>query len=431
MRSDARLVLAALAVALSASCAGGSGAGPGGDAIRVGVVTNCGPQTAGLNREPTVAGAELPLIQRGARLAGSRPSDGINGAVLAGRPVTLVLACEDFMSQTSAITALSKLVERDRAQIVIAGSNPGDGLAAREFARHHPGVTFLLTSGEQSATLKDPAPNVFRFEGDVAQWTAGLGTYAHRSLGWKRAATVGQGDPSGWPVVDGFDAEFCSLGGRITDRVWSPGGAPVPAYRARQFSKSHVDDVFLPGGVQVITPFVKQWRRLHPDIGRHLLVGWEPLYHLGPWLLGVVGASPDPFAAPARWRAYRTAFRQAFPRVNDFELSDQPYYDEMEPVAVALERVRGDLSHGEHRFMAALAELRYHSPEGLIRLDQRHQAIVPVYLGRVVRNAAGKIAVRQIAIVRNIDQTFHGYFGPTSPAPSLKQPACVRRGSTT
>jgi branched-chain amino acid transport system substrate-binding protein len=429
MRSSGRSLLAAAVAIVLASCSGGSGSGQAGRVIRIGVVTNCG---GGLSSsEPEVAGAELPLIQRGAELIAARPSDGVGGAVLAGRPVKLILGCEDFMNHMSAITALSMLVDRDRAQIVIAGSNPGDGMAVREFAKHHAGVTFLLTSFEQSATLKDPAPNVFRFEVDSAQWAGGLGTYAYRSLGWKRAATLGEGDLSGWPEVAGFDAEFCSLGGRITDRVWAPGVDPHLARRARQISKARVDGVFLPGDLQATGGFVRRWRKRHPDLGRHLLVGWAPLVGADRSLRGVVGASPDPFAATARWRAYRAAFSHAFPGLRDPDLIDQPYFDEMEPVAVALERVHGDLSHGERRFMTALANLRYDSPEGMIRLDKRHQAIGPIYLGRVVPNGTGGFVIRQIAIVRNVDQTFHGYFSPTSPAPSVKQPACVRRGSTT
>ena len=42
-----------------------------------------------------------------------------------------------------------------------------------------------VTSGR--ADPNDPAPNVFRFEPDGAQWVAGLGDYAYRTLGWRTA----------------------------------------------------------------------------------------------------------------------------------------------------------------------------------------------------------------------------------------------------
>jgi hypothetical protein len=79
--------------------------------------------------------------------------------------------------------------------------------------------------------------------------------------------------------------------------------------------------------------------------------------------------------------------------------------------------------------MNALAHLRYNSPEGPIRLDRRHQAIGQIYLGKVVRDSTGDTVIRQIAVVRNVDETFHGYFSPASPAPSTRQPACTKRQS--
>ena len=53
----------------------------------------------------------------------------------------------------------------------------------------HPGVLFLpVVHGPREATLHRPAPNLFRFAGDYGQGVAGLGTYAYRDLGWRRAA---------------------------------------------------------------------------------------------------------------------------------------------------------------------------------------------------------------------------------------------------
>ncbi|HET7380795.1 MAG TPA: ABC transporter substrate-binding protein [Gaiellales bacterium] len=428
-RSAGSRFAALIAIVLALSAGGCGGASQTGNAIRIGVVRTCGN---GVNPgELELAGAELPLIARGARRAGGRPSDGVTGATLAGRPVKLIMACQAFMDHQSTITALSTLVDRDRAQIVISGEDPGNGLAVRDFARFHPGVTFMLASFEPSATLRHPAPNVFRFEVDNAQWTGGLGAYAYSTLGWRRAATLGEDDPSGWPEVGGFDAEFCSRGGQISDRVWTAATDTTLGERARELARTGVDGVFFPGALQATGKFVKAWKRSHPDLGKHLLVGWVPLWPPRPSMVGVVGASPDPFVQTGRWGAYLTAFKRAFPGLKDPQLVNQPDYDAMEPVAEALAQVHGDLSHNERRFMSALSHLRYNAPEGTIRLDRRRQAIGPVYLGKIVKNQAGKTVVRQIAVVRNVDETFGGYFSPSSPSPSTSQPACVSREPTT
>ena len=102
---------------------------------------------------------------------------------------------------------------------------------------------------------------------------------------------------------------------------------------------------------------------------------------------------------------------------------NQPYYDGVEPVLEALEQVNGDLSDGQRRFADALAHLRYHAPQGLITLDRRHQAIAPIYLGRVVVTG-GKADVTQIGVFKHVHETLGGYFSPRSPAPSQTQPAC-------
>jgi hypothetical protein len=74
--------------------------------------------------------------------------------------------------------------------------------------------------------------------------------------------------------------------------------------------------------------------------------------------------------------------------------------------------------------MDALARIRFDSPEGQYRVDARHQAITPIYLGRMQRGANGKLEVRQTRVVPEVEQTFGGYFSGTTPAPSRIQPTC-------
>ena len=74
--------------------------------------------------------------------------------------------------------------------------------------------------GRGRSRCSDPAPNLFRFEADYGQGVAGLATYAYR-----RARVAAGGDrglrnwPSGWLERDAFAAEFCALGGSVTDQI--------------------------------------------------------------------------------------------------------------------------------------------------------------------------------------------------------------------
>ncbi len=413
------LWLSALVACLAVSGCGGSSADSA-DAIRIGVVVECGGTFAN-EHQPTLAGVELPFIQHGATLRETKPSQGISGASIAGRPVRLLTACNTWEDRSTTIAALSTLVERDGADVVIGPQNVGDGIAVREFARRHPHVTFIATSFEQSTTLKRSVPNVFRFEPDFAQWSGGTGTYARRVLGWNSAVTLGPKTQAGEPTVLGFDAEFCSLGGTITTH-WPNlvHGAGVTA----ALDRTRVDGAYLPGdGFHYPGNFIHHWRAAHPDLGRHLLVGSSVLTPNRD-LLGVVGSNSDPYKSTRAWRRYANDLKRTF-RNAWHPFDSQPGYDAMEPVREALELVHGDTSHGERRLMAALAHLRYHSPAGLITLDKRHQAIAPIYLGKVVRTPAGGYRIKQIAVVKHVDQSFGGYFTPHTPSPSATGPACV------
>lgn len=416
------LWLSALVACLAISGCGG-GSADSADAIRIGVVVDC-EGTFANQLEPTLAGVELPLIQHGATLRGTKPSQGISGASIAGRPVRLLTACETWDDRSTTVAALSTLVERDGADVVIGSQLPGDGIAVREYARRHPHVTFIATSFEQSTTLKQTVPNLFRFEPDAAQWAGGVGTYARKNLGWDSAVALGTDNISGWPTVVGFDAEFCSLGGTVKTRWLDTADGEQPARLTAALDRSGVVGVYLPGdGISDPSSFIHHWRAAHPDLGRHLLVGWSVLTPNRD-LLGVVGSSSNPFKSTRAWQRFENDYKRTFPKVGD-PVYGQPAYDAMEPVREALELVHGDTSHGERSLMAALAHLRYHSPAGLITLDKRHQAIAPIYLGKVVRTSTGDITIKQIAVIKHVDQSFGGYFTPSTPSPSAAQPACV------
>jgi hypothetical protein len=162
---------------------------------------------------------------------------------------------------------------------------------------------------------------------------------------------------------------------------------------------------------------------MHGSLGRHLLVGWQLLYPPHPSLVGVVGSSPDPFRSTPAWDRYGARLKEAFPGLTDDAYVNLLAYDAVEPALEALKKVNGDLSDGERTFQATLASLRYHSPEGLITLDRHHQAIAPIYLGRVVMTPDGA-RVKQIAVIKHVHETLGGLFSSTTPPPSQTEPAC-------
>jgi branched-chain amino acid transport system substrate-binding protein len=425
MRTElARLAGVAAALAVLAAGCGGLSAAP----IRIGVLTDCHGAFSSFY-DSTVAGAELPLLERGAKLRGKRPSDGVEGASVAGKPVELVIGCEGGTFGTMLAEA-RRLVEQVGVDVVVGPLAVPYGLVLGEYARRQPSTVFsIAVSGEPATTLRQRAPNVFRFGLDDAQSMAGLGSYAYHELGWRTAAVIGEDDPFGWSEVSGFVAEFCSLGGKIAKRIWSPSFSSNLSRLVGEIPPG-ADGVLLGDGSQAVNSFFDAYGKPHPDLARHVVVGDFVLFlaTLDQRLAGVVAGGPFPVerTAPA-WTRYVREFKRWFPGVLGVTGFDLGYYSATEPVLEALEQVHGDISDGERKLMAALAKIRLDAPNGPIRLDRNHQAIGPNFLVRVEKDAAGRFGVRTFRVVPNVEESFNGYFTSTTPEPSRTQPACVKR----
>jgi branched-chain amino acid transport system substrate-binding protein len=421
----AAVAFAAIAVGVAllvVSCGGDSR-----QTFRIGVISDCHGAFAPYY-EQSLAGAELPFIQRGARLRGSKPSDGVEAISLGSTRVELLPGCERTGSPRTTLSEARRLVEQEGANALVAPFWYGDGLVISQYARVQPGIVFSDASVEPWATLDRPAGNVFRFNLDAAQSIAGLGAYAYQVLGWRNVVTFGEDAPFSWPVVGGFVAEFCALGGNVVKRLWAGGVSdwrPVVA----QIPRAGVDGVLYASLLQDPAGFFALYGRRHRDLARRVVVSGLALVHtsrLTPRLLGLVGSWDNSFGTtvPA-WDRYVRDFQRAFKNPDGTVLPRAAavnFYNATEALLVALARVHGDLS--QSRLMAALRDLRLDSPKGPIRLDRDRQAIGPAFLSRVERSAPGPRAIQTFRAVPGVEQTFNGHFGANAPAVSETQPVC-------
>ena len=162
------------------------------DAVNVGILTAC-EGGYGLFSDPSLAGAELPLLDRGARLAGPKPADGVTNATVAGKEVRLFIGCGDDSAE-KALSESRRLVEQVGVDVLIGSTQIGESFAIKEYARKHPEVTFVDgTTAGQAVTLRYPAPNFFRFSTDGAQgWRGSAPTPTTSSVGaaWSRPQTT-------------------------------------------------------------------------------------------------------------------------------------------------------------------------------------------------------------------------------------------------
>ena len=393
-------------------------------AIRIGILTDCtgfwGPFA-----DYTVAGAELALMQRGARLASPAPRDGIAKAAVLGHPLRLSFGCTDG-STASALKEARRLVENEHVDILIGSDTGDEELALQDYARRRPATAFV--NGSASLRLADPAPNFFSFHVDGAQWSAGEGSYAYHDLGWRRAVTISdEHNTFNWSQTAGFLAEFCSLGGTIVKRIGVPSGTQDFSAVIAQLPRSGVDGIYVASTGNLPIALIKAFPLVRRDAAGRLLMGITTVGFLngfrGVPFKGVVWADRiGPGGLPSG--RYATALRRAFPKLDPDLLGvfDQDYYVAMRATLQALAASRGDLSHGERRFLAALARVRLVTPNGPVRLDSSRQAIATTYLWQVTRFRFDP--TRLLRTIPNVERTFGGYLTDHDPPPRLSTPAC-------
>jgi branched-chain amino acid transport system substrate-binding protein len=424
MRADLSRVARLLAVAsLAVGAAGCSG---GERPMRIGLLTDCRGLFSGYEDE-MLAGAELPLLRRGARLTNGRPSGGVSEARAAGRDLELIRGCTEQSEHTILVEEARRLVEVEGVDAVVGAIGESDSFVFRELARKYPEVIFIPAwSGAQGLTLRHPAANVYRFDTDEAQDVAGLGTYAYRALGWRRAAVVADTTPVGWHEEAAFVAEFCALGGDVTARFTAPIDLRDPkiahalrgadGVAALTWGGAFVPPELLPSLVRLLgSPATRL------VVGTYVLEDSNTLAPIAGPPAGVVGASsiPPANATPAM-RGHRTAFSKAFPGLPPSD-AETPivlaFNDAMEGLLRGLEASDGDLSDGRQRLREELARVRFDLPSGPVHLDRNRQAVRNTYLKRVGRGG-GRPVFQPVRVVPEVEQTFGGLLsGAPSPGP--------------
>jgi branched-chain amino acid transport system substrate-binding protein len=412
-------VLAALLACFASALAAGCG-GTDDQPFTIGILSDCYGFESGSN-ELNVASAELPLIERGAKRLGRKPSDLIGPVFVAGRKVRLVVGC--VAGTDEVIPEARRLVEEEGARAIVGPPDPVEGMALRRYARLRPETAFLIEpSAAPELTLVDRARNVFRFTFDAAQSAAGLGGYAYGQLGWRAAAVVGDDVPYAWAQAAGFVAEFCALGGRMVQRVWIPLGVD-PADAVSRVPRD-VDGVFVAQAVLPMAFFLKRYDSLGHDLSTEVVASREVVADPGviPLAQGVVVAGSPAFQWTHRERAYARAFAGAFRGISAQRAltgTSLAYHLGVEAALEALTQARGASGRA---FQEALASVQLDSPAGRIRLDRHRQALGPNFLSRVAPGG-----IRTVRVVPGVEHTFGGYFTAAGPPPSETSPDCVKR----
>lgn len=333
------------------------------------------------------------------------------GGTIAGKKIEVVKGSSDA-SPDSAVRAARKLVEQDGVKVLVGPLSGDEGIAVKDYAKTQPGVTFINgTSAAQDTTLRDPAPNFFRFSTDGAQWMAGLGTYAFNEKGYKKVATVAEDYSFPYTQVFGFMAEFCKAGGTVPSKSWVPIGnkdyssviAAIP---------DDVDAIYVALGGADGVNFLTQYQQAGgtaPLIGGSITVDQTVLTSKGKIREVVVGTpSAGPIADTndtPEWKAFVEAYKKqadAFPSPSLFA---HGYYVNMKATLLGLDEVKADLSDDGAKLREALSRLSFDTPTGKVSLDKNRQAIADIYLTEVSEGSDGNLYNKLVKVVPQVNQT--------------------------
>jgi ABC-type branched-subunit amino acid transport system substrate-binding protein len=336
------------------------------------------------------------------------------GGMAGGRPIEIVVAPTDTTPDTT-VRQARKLIEQDGVDIILGPLSGSEGIAMRDYAKTIPDKTVINgISGALETTWVDPAENFFRFNLDGSQWGAGLGSYVVNEKGWKRVATVAADYSFGYTNFLGFAVDFCRSGGEIVERFWVPLGssdfggviAALP---------DDVDAIYLGvGGTDAIN-FLNQYEQAGAEtnlIGGTIMADPTVLTSKGRAKDALIGTptsgpmaedNPDP-----AWQAYVAAYQEAFPENERFpspSLFGVGYYVAALAAIDAMNEIDGDLSDGQVKFRAALADDPLVTPLGEVSLNENRQATGSVFINEVQEDGNGGLKNVMVGRADNVNQT--------------------------
>ena len=439
---------AAAAAAAEAEAAAARDEAAGTAEIKLAILSDC-EGAFGAFHEQDVGGVATAFAEyAGAEITDrNKPTAGFTGASVAGVPVNLVgIGCADDTAE-AAIRETRRLMEDLGADIMIGPLSGDESIAVANYAKDHLQQTFINgTAGAQDTTLTVRAPNFFRFNGDGAQWNAGLGDIAKNELGWETAAVIGDDYSFAWTSMAGFIAEFCAAGGEITSRVFPPLNETNYSGFVQQLpDPDEVDGYFWAVGGAGLIPALKAFEDAKGPVEGSQHIG--NLFWGTPGQFEQLGGRVDGsyvggfgIAGDLKTENANKHLQIITRHFDEIPFGGDPapaanahgsgfflnYFNAAWALIQALEAVNGDLSNDHAALRRALSNVVLDGAFGRISLDENRQAIQDQFVQQIYTDDEGSLAVKTVAYIPEVDQTFGGTFDG-DPTPSRDYPPCEER----
>ena len=333
-------------------------------------------------------GAFAPLgvaIENGVRMAINE-----QGGKLGGREIEW-FKVDDESEPSKGIENASKLVQRDKVDVLIGTVHSGVQMGIHKVARESGVLNLIPNAGVHAATRSQCAPNVFRTSFSNSQPTLALGE-AMVKRGHKKAVWITWKYAAGDEAFEGFKESYTKAGGTIVKEL----GLPFPNVEFQalltEIAALKPDAVACffagPSGAK----FIK-------DYAAAGLKGKIPLYGSGfltEGLLDAAGPAADSIMTTLHYsdsldtprnKTFRLEYAKAFRMQPDVYAVQG--YDTGLLLIKGANAVKGDLS-AKPALYKAMESATIDSPRGKWTMSKSHNPVQDMYL-RVVENKENKV----------------------------------------
>ena len=309
-----------------------------------------------------------------------------NGGKLGGREVEY-FTVDDESNPAKGPENASKLVERDKVDVMVGTVHSGVAMGMVKIARDTGTLLIIPNAGVNAATGALCAPNIFRTSFSSWQTAHPMGKVV-ADRGHKNVVTIAWKYSFGEESVAGFTEGFTKAGGRVSKELWVP--FPTVEFQAllTQIASLKPDAVFTFFAGAGAAKFVK-------DYAAAGLKGSIPLFGTGFITDGVLeaqGAAAEGLETTLHYgdgidtprnRAFRLEYAKAFKLQPDVYAVQG--YDAGLLLAAGMNAVKGDVGN-KKGIITAMENAKIDSPRGPWTMSKAHNPIQDIYLRKVVGN---------------------------------------------
>jgi branched-chain amino acid transport system substrate-binding protein len=284
-----------------------------------------------------------------------------------------------------AIAKFHKLIDEDHVPILTGIYLSSELYAVAPVADAGKTPFVVSSAGADNVTQRQRSPYIIRTGYTSTIIAHPFGEYAYKTLGYKRIIIIASDYAYGWEVAGGFQKSFEEAGGKIVQKIWTPLGLTDYSDQMKSIRKD-ADAVLLAvvGQSEEIIP--KQYNQFGPGLpllANHTSFDESVLQKIGPYVEG--GLSVSTYLVSLDTPGNKAFVNGLKAKGLEPDLPAANGYLSIQWIHKAIEAVHGNVENKE-QLMAALRKVQVKdAPQGPVKLDAYGQAILNVYLRKVVK----------------------------------------------